>query len=71
MHQDHRAACTSCDKCALSQPAAPPTPLSHPSYQFELVCSDYLTLYGRKFLIIVDRYSAWLSVYDVGKKDRD
>ena len=50
-----RAACTSCDRCAPSQPGAPPTPLSHPSYSFELVCSDYLTLCGRKFL---DRYSA-------------
>ena len=26
-------------------------------------------LYGRKFLIVVDRYSGWLSVYDVGKKE--
>ena len=49
-----RAACTSCARCAPSQPAAPPTPLSHPSYPFELVCSDYLTLYGRRFLIVVD-----------------
>ena len=64
-----RAACTSCDRSAPSQPAAPPTPLLHPSYPFELVCSDYMTLYGRKFLIIVDRYSGWLSVYDVGKKE--
>ena len=64
-----RATCTSCARCAPSQPAAPPTPLSHPSYPFELVCSDYLTLYGRRFLIVVDRYSGWLSVYDVGKKE--
>ena len=64
-----RAACSSCDKSAPSQPSAPPTPLSHPSYPFELICSDYLTLYGRRFLIVVDRYSGWLSVYDVGKKE--
>ena len=30
-----RAACSSCDKSAPSQPHAPPTPLSHPSYPFD------------------------------------
>ena len=34
-----------------------------------MVYSDNLTLYARKFLIIIDRYSARLSVYDVGKKE--
>ena len=52
-----RAAYTICDKCAPSQPAA------------ELVCSENLTQYGRKFLIIIDRHSAWSSVYNVGKKE--
>ena len=64
-----RAACYSCDKSAPSQPSAPPTPLSHPAYPFELICSDYCSLYGRKFLIVVDRYSGWLSVYDTGKTE--
>ena len=64
-----RAACSSCDKSAPSQPHEPPTPLSHPSYPFELICSDYFSLYGRKFLIILDRYSGWLSVYDTGKTE--
>jgi hypothetical protein len=64
-----RAACSSCDKSAPSQPSAPPTPLSQPSYPFELICSDYFSLYGRKFLIAVDRYSGWLSVYDTGKTE--
>ena len=30
--------------------------------------SDYLTLYVRKFLIIIDRHSAGVSVYNVGEK---
>ena len=64
-----RAACSSCDKSAPSQPSAPPTPLSHPSYPFELICSDYFSLHGRKYLIMVDRYSGWLSVYDTGKTE--
>ena len=64
-----RAACSSCNKSAPSQPSAPPTPLSHPAYPFELICSDYCSLHGRKFLIVVDRYSGWLSVYDAGKTE--
>ena len=64
-----RAACSSCDKSAPSQPSAPPTPPSQPSYPFEMICSDYFSLHGRKYLIIVDRYSGWLSVYDTGKTD--
>ena len=64
-----QAACSSCNKSAPSQPSAPPTPLSHPSYPFEMICSDYFSLYGRKYLIMVDRYSGWLSVYDTGKTE--
>ena len=51
------AACTSCDKCTPSQQAA------------KLVYSDYLARHSRKSLIIVDKHSAWSSVYDVGKKE--
>ena len=55
-----RAACTSCDKNTPSQPSAPPTPLPQPAYPFEMICSDYFSLHGKKFLIVVDRYSGWL-----------
>ena len=34
-----------------------------------MICSDYFSLYGRKYLITVDRYSGWLSVYDTGKTE--
>ena len=54
---------------ATSLAMDPATSLSHSSCPFELVYSDYLTLYGRKFLIIIDRHPAWLSVYDLGEKD--
>ena len=64
-----RAACTSCDKNTPSQPSAPPTPLLQPAYPFERICSDYFSLHGKKFLIVVDRYSGWLSVYSVTAGD--
>ena len=51
------AAGTSCNKCTRSQPAA------------ELVCLDHPTQYIRKFLIIVDRHSAWSPEHNGGKEE--
>ena len=54
-----RKGCTSCDKMAPSQPAAPPTPLHYPEYPFQMICADYFTKAGRNYLVVVDRYSNW------------
>ena len=62
-----RAACSSCGRSILSQPSAPPTLIRQPSYPFEQICSDYFSSQRKNFLIIVDRYSGWLSIYSVGK----
>ena len=62
-----RAACSSCNSSTPSQPAPPPTPLPQPSFPFEQVCSDYFSHGGKNYLIIVDRYSGWLSIYSVSK----
>ena len=64
-----RAACSSCSRSTPSQPSAPPTPLPQPSYPFEQICSDYFSYQGRNYIIIVDRYSGWLSIYSVGGGD--
>ena len=61
-----RQACTSCDQNSPSQPAAPPKPLPSPTYPFEMIASDYFSHAGKQFLIVVDRYSGWLSVYQAG-----
>ena len=57
-----RAKCTACNKMAPSQPSAPPTPLSHPQYPFQYICTDYFNHRGINYLVIVDRYSNWPSV---------
>ena len=62
-----RAACSSCNSSTPSQPAPPPTPLPQPSFPFEQVCSDYFSHGGKNYLIVVDRYSGWLSIYSVAK----
>ena len=57
-----RQNCRSCDKVAPSQPAAPPSPLPSPDYPFQMICSDFLSLGGHNYCIVVDRFSSWLSV---------
>ena len=66
-----RQACSSCDKNTPSQPAAPPKPLPTPSYPFEMIVSDYFSHAGKQFLIIADRYSGWLSIYQGGPDGAD
>ena len=58
-----RLRCESCNRFAPSQPAPPPTPLPQPQYPFELIAADFCTFKGYTYLVCVDRYSGWLSVY--------
>ena len=44
---------------APSQPPPPPTPITSPSYPFQLVCADYFSYKGVNYLVVVDRYSNW------------
>ena len=62
-----RAICRSCDVSAPSQPAAPASPLPSPEYPFDMICSDFFSYGGHKYLIIVDRFSNWISVYKTAK----
>ena len=64
-----RQSCHSCDVCTPSQPAAPPTPLPSPAYPFEQICADYFSHGSHKFLVIVDRFSNWISVFKIKKGD--
>ena len=64
-----RQDCRSCDINTPTQPAAPPTPLPSPSFPFELICADFFSYAGHKYLVIVDRYSNWICVYKVHKGD--
>ena len=61
-----RQGCASCDKNTPSQPAAPPHPLPAPAYPFEMIAADFFSYAGKHFLIVVDRYSGWLSIYPAG-----
>ena len=64
-----RQSCHSCDVCTPSQPAAPPTPLPSPAYPFEQICADYFSHGSHKYLVIVDRFSNWITVFKIKKGD--
>ena len=58
-----RAQCWRCDTNAPSQPKEPPVPLPRVEYPFQQICLDYFSLEGRQYLVTVDQYSGWLSMY--------
>ena len=43
-----------------------PYPLPKPSYPFQMISTDYFEYAGKWFLIVVDRYSGWLSIFKAG-----
>ena len=61
--EELRKRCRSCEVSTPSQPAAPPTPLPSPEYPFQQICSDYFSYKGHKYLVIVDRFSNWITIY--------
>ena len=42
-------------------PVAPETPL----YPFQSICGDFFALNSRTFLVLVDRFSNWLSIFQL------
>jgi hypothetical protein len=55
--------CISCDETAPSQSPEPPmTPIT-PEYPFQHICSDFFSLKGHNFCLVVDRFSNWLQIF--------
>ena len=59
---NHRAACKQCSRYAPSNPAMPPILPEDPAYPFESVCADFFNLNSRNYLVLVDRFSNWITV---------
>ena len=34
-----------------------------PDYPFQHICSEYISLYGVEYCVIVDRFSGWYNIY--------
>lgn len=60
-----RAACSTCTRYAPSNPAMPPTEPEQPTYPFQSVCADFFHISPHNYLAVVDRYSQWLSIFQL------
>ena len=54
-----RMSCYSCDGTAPSQSPEPPITPVTPEYPFQHICSDFFSLKGHNFCLVVDRFSNW------------
>jgi hypothetical protein len=59
-----RMSCIPCDETAPSQSPEPPITPIHPDYPFQHLCSDYFSLQGHNFCLVVDWFSNWLQVFN-------
>ena len=63
----------SCSSCHEFAPSNPRTDLIQepdlPSFPFQVICSDFFEWGGKTYLIIVDKYSNWLSILKLPKDD--
>ena len=56
---------------APSQPTGVPVAPPSPSFPFQYVVGDYFSLAGVNYLILGDRFSGWLSIYEAWKREFD
>ena len=63
----------SCQSCNSHAPSNPPVHSSVdpslPEYPFQVVCVDFFTWNRKNYLIVVDKYSNWLSVLHLPRDD--
>ena len=60
-----RASCSLCNIIAPSNPSPPPHPVINPAYPFSDICADFFEYSGKSYLATVDRYSNWLSLFQL------
>ena len=63
-----RSNCQDCIFMAPSNPAPPPEQPVHPDFPFSHICMDFFQA-DHTYLAMVDRYSNWLSVFQLAKDD--
>ena len=64
----YRERCVSCNLNAPSNPRMLPSQdIKIPDYPFQVICMDFFTVQNKNFLVIVDKYSGWLSLFQLQK----
>ena len=60
---NHRKYCRTCEANAPSQSAEPLILSPAPEWPFQQLCADYFFIDSHGYLVVVDRYSGWPSVF--------
>ena len=64
---------TNCETCSRYAPSnSPVLPISDPDipqFPFQILCVDFMEWAGHHYLVLVDKYSNWLSVLKLAKDD--
>ena len=66
--QQTRDECDWCIKRAPSQAKLPPADIENPTKPMQSICIDFATVGGRRYGIMVDRYSNWPTVWSCRSK---
>ena len=61
--QNYRIICRDCQENAPSQTAEPIIQSPAPEWSFQQICMDYFFIGDHAYLVVVDRYSGWPSVF--------
>ena len=57
-----------CHRIAKSNPSKPPEVIDFPCYPMQKLCADYFQHNGKSYLVIVDRYTNWPTVFEGSNK---
>ena len=63
-----RNECGQCHRIAKSNPMEPPSDIVPPEFPFQKICADYFQHNNKNYLVVVDRYSNWPTVYEQSNK---
>ena len=61
--KNYRITCLDCQENAPSQTAEPIIQSAAPEWPFQQICMDYFFIGDHAYLVVVDRYSGWPSVF--------
>ena len=61
--KNYKYNCTTCSLLAPSHQVEPIIITPFPEWLFQQICADFFVLHSHTYLIIVDRYSGWITIY--------
>ena len=66
--RNKRFTCKVCNETAPSNPKEPLCPSPPPDYPYQQICLDFFDVGHHKYLVCVDRFSAWLTIFHFARR---